>query len=114
MRYLTPFLLLCGPALADLPTVEGVVATRSHDGWTFAVTVRHADEGWDHYADGWTVFAMDGTELGTRPLAHPHVDEQPFTRSLGGVAIPEGTERVILRAHDAVHGWGPDTPVDLN
>ena len=44
--------------------------------------------------------------LGTRELAHPHVTEQPFTRSLGGVTIPDGVERVRVRAHDSVEGWG--------
>ncbi|CTQ48585.1 hypothetical protein [Jannaschia donghaensis] len=113
MRYLIPALFLAAPALADLPVVEGAVATQSSSGWSFSVSVRHADEGWDHYADGWTVFALDGTELGTRLLAHPHVEEQPFTRSQSGIAIPDGTERVIVRAHDNVHGWGPDFVVDL-
>ena len=44
--------------------------------------------------------------LGTRVLLHPHDKEQPFTRSLSGVAIPAGTDRVRLRAHDSVHDYG--------
>ena len=55
----------------------------------FSVSVRHADEGWDHYANKWDVVAPDGTLLETRILHHPHVNEQPFTRSLSGVNIPE-------------------------
>jgi hypothetical protein len=74
--------------------------------WRFHVTVAHADAGWDHYADKWDVVAPDGTVLGTRVLLHPHENEQPFTRSLGGVAIPEALGRVVLRAHDSVHGYG--------
>ena len=74
--------------------------------WRFRVTVAHADEGWDHYADRWEVLAPDGTVLGTRVLLHPHVDEQPFIRSLGGVEIPPGIGEVTLRAHDSVHGLG--------
>ena len=70
------------------------------------VTVRHTDEGWDHYADGWEVLTEDGQVLGHRKLYHPHIDEQPFTRSLGGVEIPQGVHRVIVRAHDREHGWG--------
>ena len=100
--------LLSGPALADVPVIEGATATRGSDGWTIAATVRHADAGWDHYADGWTVFAPDGTALGHRELLHPHDAEQPFTRSLSGIAIPDGVDRVVLRAHDSVHGWGAD------
>ena len=105
---LLPLVLLAAPALADVPVIEAATATRSGDGWTFSVTLRHADDGWDHYADGWSVLAADGTVLGHRELLHPHVDEQPFTRSLSGVAVPEGATGVILRAHDSVHGWGAD------
>ena len=74
--------------------------------WRVSATVEHADEGWDHYADRWEVLAPDGTILATRELLHPHVEEQPFTRSLAGVVIPDGIEEVIIRAHDNVHGYG--------
>ncbi|GIT90054.1 hypothetical protein JANAI62_04630 [Jannaschia pagri] len=114
MRYALPLLaFLACPAFADSPVVEGAVATPSANGWTFSVTVRHADTGWDHYADGWSVHAPDGTELGYRKLHHPHETEQPFTRSLGGVEIPDGIETVVIRAHDNVHGWGKDLVLEL-
>ena len=71
-----------------------------------SATVRHDDEGWDHYADAFDVLAPDGTVLGTRVLAHPHVNEQPFTRSLGGVEVPAGVTEIRLRAKDSVHGHG--------
>jgi len=77
--------------------------------FSFDVTVRHADAGWEHYADKWDVMAPDGTLLGTRTLYHPHVDEQPFTRSLSGVKIPDSIREVTLRAHDSVHGYGGKT-----
>lgn len=72
----------------------------------FTVTVKHADEGWKHYADKWDVIGPDGTVFGTRVLLHPHDNEQPFTRSLGGVDIPEGVDNVTIRANDTVHGFG--------
>ena len=75
----------------------------------FKVTVRHADEGWDHYANKWDVVAPDGTVLGTRTLYHPHVDEQPFTRSLSDVKIPASITEVTVRAHDSVHEYGGKT-----
>lgn len=96
------------PALADRPVVENATAERAGDGWRFAVTVSHPDTGWDHYADGWEVAAPDGARLGFRELMHPHVDEQPFTRSLGDVTIPEGVETVHIRARDNVHGWSEE------
>jgi len=37
---------------------------------------------------------------------HPHENEQPFTRSLSGVVIPEGITEVTLRAKDSVHEYG--------
>ena len=33
------------------------------------------------------------------------MDEQPFTRSLPGIAIAPGTATVWVEAHDTVHGW---------
>lgn len=95
-------------ALADAPVIEGVEATRSGEEWRFSVTLRHADTGWDDYADGWRIEAEDGTDLGTRVLHHPHVDEQPFTRSLSGVTIPDGTETVYIRARTTPDGWAED------
>ena len=101
---------LAAPAIGGEATVERVEARQSSDGtWRFDVTVRHADTGWDHYANAFVVTSEDGETLGTRTLFHPHVEEQPFTRSLSGVAIPEGTTTVMVHAVDSVHGDG--TPV---
>ncbi len=95
------------PAVAGEADVVAVEAVPEGAGtWRFHVTVAHDDTGWDHYADKWDVVAPDGSVLGTRVLLHPHEAEQPFTRSLGGVAIPAEIERVTLRAHDSVHGHG--------
>ncbi len=73
---------------------------------TFQVTVRHADSGWDHYADQWEILTPDRKLIAKRVLYHPHVHEQPFTRSLSGVRIPPGVKRVIVRARDKVHLYG--------
>lgn len=101
------------PAFAGPPEVVEAAATKSGDTWHFAVTIRHGDTGWDHYADGWGVYLADGTELGFRKLLHPHVNEQPFTRALSGVLIPDGVTKVIIRPHDSVDGWGADHEVTL-
>ena len=82
------------------------VRVQCADHCRFSVTVRHADAGWDHYANEWQVVAPDGGILGTRTLYHPHVDEQPFTRSLSGVQIPANIHAVTVRARDNVHGYG--------
>lgn len=77
--------------------------------YRISVTLKHNDEGWDHYANEWQVIAPDGTVLGTRILAHPHVDEQPFTRSLGNVKISTGIEKIEIRAKDSIHGWAEES-----
>jgi len=99
-------LVVVTTAVAGPADVESVTVSATGSGhYRFSVTVRHADEGWDHYADRWEVRTPDGTLLGTRTLYHPHVNEQPFTRELSGVAIPEGITVVVVRAHDSVHGF---------
>jgi hypothetical protein len=94
--------------------VTYVRAAQSDDAsWTFHVTVEHPDTGWEDYADGWDVVLPDGTAIKpdpdspfTRLLLHPHVTEQPFTRSQSGVVIPDGITQVTVRAHDLVDGYG--------
>lgn len=102
---LAALLILSGPTFADSPVVENVHMKKSGDTWTFDVTLTHADTGWDDYADGWRVLDAKGNELGVRNLAHPHVNEQPFTRSLSGVSIPADVTEVGIQARDSVGGW---------
>ncbi len=106
MRRLAALLLLLPSAVAaDPAVVERVEARPGGDGWTVSVTLSHGDTGWDDYADGWRVELPDGTVLGTRELLHPHVNEQPFTRTLSDVAIPRGTARIAIRARTSTTGW---------
>lgn len=86
--------------------VVGVKVNKTGDTFSFDVTVRHGDTGWKHYANKWEVVGPDGKVLGTRTLFHPHVEEQPFTRSLGSVRIPAGVKQVTIRAYDSEHGAG--------
>ena len=108
-------LLLPAAALAGPVQVVDAEATAQSGGtYRFSVTLKHADAGWKHYADRWEILAPDETILGTRTLFHPHVREQPFTRSLGNVAVPPDITRVRIRAHDKLHGDAPALfPVDL-
>ena len=99
------------PLRADPPEIEAVRAQRDGETWRFDVTLSHPDTGWDHYADGWRVLDMAGNELGLRVLAHPHVQEQPFTRSLSGVKIPKETRQVQVQARCLVDGWNAWTTV---
>ncbi len=91
-----------------------VRAVLQDDGrWTFYVTVEHPDTGWEDYAVGWDVVAPDGTVLKAHPndpftrlLLHPHVEEQPFTRSQRDIPIPPEATLVRVRAHDLIAGFG--------
>jgi hypothetical protein len=97
--------LTTSATLASDVEIVDVQASNSGNTWRFDVTLRHADTGWDHYADGWEVLAPDGSSLGLRVLVHPHVNEQPFTRSLGSVEISDEITSVTIRARDNVDGW---------
>lgn len=72
--------------------------------FTISATVLSADTGWDKYADLWTV-SVDGVVIGERVLAHPHETEQPFTRSVSGVVVPEGATVLSIAAQDSVSGF---------
>ncbi len=103
-------------ALAWASPVEVVLAefARESDGWRVSVTLRHGDTGWEHYADLWVVESLEGELLGRRVLAHPHENEQPFTRSQT-IAIPPGVTRVRVRAGDNVEGLNSNVVlVDLS
>ena len=99
---------------ADVLTAS---ATSTGQGvWRFNVTVEHPDTGWEDDADGWDVVLPDGTvvkpnasEEFTRTLWHPHVGEQPFTRSQSNIQIPATIEEVTVRAHDKRDGFGGKT-----
>lgn len=112
------FLLLlsgvCQSAWAGKPMVEFVALEAVNGVWTAHVTIRHADSGWQHYADAWRIVGPDHQVLGTRTLYHPHETEQPFTRTLSGISIPPSLKWVAVQAHDKVHGWGDAVRVDLD
>ncbi len=99
--------LFCATAaFADSPVVDVVKLTPlGGTSWRVDVTVSHADTGWEHYANGWRVSDAAGEELGFRVLHHPHVKEQPFTRSLT-LDIPESVTIIRVQAIDLLHGAG--------
>ncbi|MEM6293697.1 MAG: hypothetical protein AAGA54_20650 [Myxococcota bacterium] len=97
---------------ADVPATEGAVAnvtavTVSGDAgaYTLSVTLESPDTGCDQYANWWEVLDADGQLLYRRILGHSHVDEQPFTRSGGPVAV-EADQPVFVRAHMDPGGYG--------
>jgi len=102
---LTSCLLFQSILFAGQAVIEAVEAQCNHQRLCkFSVTISHKDEGWEHFANGWKIFSPTGELLGYRALAHPHVNEQPFTRSIKNIKIPPATDTVILKANDSVHG----------
>ena len=102
------FVVFWGPSsfAGESDVVDLKVSKNGTNSYNFTVTVLHKDTGWEHYANKWDIIDEDGIVLGTRILHHPHVKEQPFTRSLSGVEIPETVKVVKIRAHDSVHEYG--------
>jgi hypothetical protein len=97
---------------ADVLNVE--VNNQGETRYTFKVTVQHADTGWDHYADAWVIFTEDGEYLASRNLQHPHIKEQPFTRSLPNLPVSEAITNVVIRAHCSRDGFvGKEITVQL-
>jgi bacillopeptidase F (M6 metalloprotease family) len=76
---------------------------------TFWITIKHQDSGWEHYANSFEILKEDGTLLKRRILTHPHVKEQPFTRSVQGVKLHKDITHVIIRARDSRHKYGGKT-----
>jgi len=97
----------------DVEIVNVVLASQTGT-WRADVTLKHADAGWKHYADAWRLVDEAGNEIGKRTLYHPHVNEQPFTRSLSSFQISHDKNIIYIEAHDLKHGWSPDrVKIDL-
>ena len=85
--------------------VISVEAVGDSNAYRFSVEIASPDTGCDQYADWWEVLTEGGDLVYRRILAHSHVDEQPFVRSGGPVAIDADTV-VIVRAHMNPSGYG--------
>jgi len=91
----------------EFAQVTEVVANKRSDGsWCIDTSVRHNDQGWQHYADRWEVLDLKGNLLGYRVLGHPHDNEQPFTRSRCKIKIPSEISKIMVRAKCNKHGFG--------
>jgi hypothetical protein len=88
--------------VADVISVE---VTGDLNAYRFSVGIASPDTGCDQYADWWEVLTEEEELVYRRILAHSHVDEQPFVRSGGPVAIGPDTV-VLVRAHMHPGGYG--------
>lgn len=104
----------CFSLAGEANVLSAEVENVGGDFYRFNVTVQHNDEDWHHYAKAWEVLSADGKLLGARVLQHPHINEQPFTRSLT-VTIPEHINQVTIRAYDLMHKFGgKELILDIN
>ena len=93
----------------EFPDVVDAVARQDGETWAFDVTISSPYDTPERYADGWRVIAPDGTELAFRLLTHDHASEQPFTRSINGVEIPDDVDLVTIEGRDQANGFGGGT-----
>ena len=85
--------------------VIGVAVSGEDGNFTFSVTVSSPDTGCDSYVDWWEVVTPEGAVVYRHTLLHSHVNEQPFTRFGGPVAV-EPNDTLIVRAHMNTLGYG--------
>ncbi len=91
------------------PDVTVVKVARAGETYDFAVTISSPYDAPERYADGWRILAPGGAVLAEKTLGHDHANEQPFTRTQSGVAIPDGVLAVTVEGRDTVNGYGGAT-----
>lgn len=92
----------------EADVVNVTIESLGGDKFRINATLAHDDSGWDHYANRWDVLDESGEVIGVRELGHPHVNEQPFTRSVS-ITIPKSVKTITVRANDLVHELGGKT-----
>ncbi len=98
-KYYLVLLLFSSHVLAQPPLiVKAEALAKTNQLFDIAVTLRHPDTGWDHFANEWVVIMDDDKELAKRTLHHPHVNEQPFKRFVRDVQIPLEAKMVKVYA----------------
>ena len=94
------FLLFSQVVLTSDPEILDVkVELTSAQKYNISVTLKHEDTGWEHFANAWRVYSPEGELLGERVLHHPHVKEQPFTRTLRAIGIPSDLAEIKIVAN---------------
>ena len=91
----------------EFPDVKAVqILPQANNTFDFAVTITSPYDTAQKYADGFRVTGADGSVFGEFKLTHDHATEQPFTRTLTGIAIPASVREVIVPARDQKNGYG--------
>ncbi len=91
----------------QFPDIRSAELQDNGDGtFDLAATVSSPYDTPERYADAFRALDADGTVLGIRELTHDHAGEQPFTRTLNGLEIPEDVETITVEGRDLANGWG--------
>ena len=93
---------------AGAADIVSVTVSGQPQAYTFNVGISSPDKGCNQYANWWEVISEGEELLYRRILAHSHVNEQPFVRGGGPVAI-KSDEVVWIRAHMNNSGYSGDT-----
>lgn len=114
-----PFVLTCtlfsslflsfahaGNAQTFPDVIEVTIEESGANRFDFSVTLSSPYDSPERYADAFRVMDENGTVFGVRELLHHHAHEQPFTRGLYGITIPDEVRRVIVQGRDLENGWG--------
>ncbi len=73
--------------------------------WTVHVTLRHDDESYEHYANGWRIVDAKQNVLASQELYHPHKKKKSFTDNKTNITIPNTAKVIFLEAQAKPHGW---------
>jgi hypothetical protein len=101
--------LLQAQTIQKFPNIINATYTVSSNSYRFDVTVSSEYDTPQRYADAYRIMDENGEVYGIRELAHDHAYEQPFTRSLSGVTIPNTIKTLIIEGRDQTYGWGGET-----
>ncbi|TXR54563.1 hypothetical protein [Reinekea thalattae] len=90
----------------QFPDVVAVAVSSQGQTYRFDVTLSSPYDSANRYADAFRVMSLEGEVFGVRQLLHDHANEQPFTRSLSNVLIPQSITTVVIQGRDQKYGWG--------
>jgi len=91
------------------PDIINAEVTVTKGGYSFSVTLSSPYDTPERYADAYRIMDKAGNIYGIRKLLHDHGYEQPFTRNLSRIEIPESVTSVIIEGRDKQYGWGGET-----
>ncbi len=101
-------------AHAGKPEVTWVELRQEARHWHVTATLSHDDEGDYHFLDRWQVRTPDREVLGEERFHNPRRQAAERISTLRDIRIPRDVDTLYIRAHDTLHGWGPNVKVDLN